>query len=238
MLLEIKDLIKEYRNGIRANDGISLSIEEGEVFGLLGPNGAGKSTLVNQIIGLLAPTSGTITLDGTDIVASPDYGRASCSYQPQGHVPIDGFTPAQAIELIGRLRGGSKRDIRARTQALIDRLDIREWADRRGQHLSGGVRRLVGFAMAVVCPARLVILDEPTNDIDPLRRRLLWAEVTALAEQGVWVRTRRSWLPPQSHVRLGRHRARLVVVARNARAGHVLPHVRAALGARHDVIEG
>ena len=187
MLLEIEDLVKEYRNGVRANDGISLSIEEGEVFGLLGPNGAGKSTLVNQIIGLLAPTSGTITLAGTDIIASPDYGRANSSYQPQGHVPIDGFTPAQAIELIGRLRGGSKRDVRARTQELIDRLDIREWADRRAQQLSGGVRRLVGFAMAVVCPAKLVILDEPTNDIDPLRRRLLWAEVIAIAEQGAAV---------------------------------------------------
>ena len=93
MLLEIRDLVKEYKGGARANDGISLDIEEGEVFGLLGPNGAGKSTLVNQVIGLLSPTSGTIKLDGVDVVQEPDASRRGCSYQPQGHVPIDGFTP-------------------------------------------------------------------------------------------------------------------------------------------------
>ena len=72
MLLEIKDLVKEYRNGVRANDGISLSVGEGEVFGLLGPNGAGKSTLVNQIIGLLGPRSGEITIDRVDVVKDPN----------------------------------------------------------------------------------------------------------------------------------------------------------------------
>jgi len=99
LLLEIRDLVKEYKGGARANDGISLDIEEGEVFGLLGPNGAGKSTLVNQVIGLLSPTSGTIKLDGVDgvdgvdVVQEPDASWRGCSYQPQGHVPIDGFTP-------------------------------------------------------------------------------------------------------------------------------------------------
>lgn len=173
MLLEIRDLVKEYKGGVRANDGISLDIEEGEVFGLLGPNGAGKSTLVNQVIGLLSPISGTIRLDGVDVVQEPDASRRGCSYQPQGHVPIDGFTLIQAIELIGRLRGGEKNLIRKRTHELIERLNIEEWSNRTGQHLSGGVRRLVGFCMAVVHPGKLVILDEPTNDIDPLRRRLL-----------------------------------------------------------------
>ena len=184
MLLEIRDLVKEYKGGARANDGISLDVEEGEVFGLLGPNGAGKSTLVNQVIGLLSPNSGTIRLDGIDVVQEPDASRRGCSYQPQGHVPIDGFTPLQAIEIIGRLRGGDKAVIRKRTHELVERLNIEEWSNRSGQNLSGGVRRLVGFCMAVVNPGKLVILDEPTNDIDPLRRRLLWAIVGELGEQG------------------------------------------------------
>ena len=187
MLLEIKDLVKEYRNGVRANDGITLSVGEGEVFGLLGPNGAGKSTLVNQIIGLLGPTSGEIVIDGVDVVRDPGFGRKVCSYLPQGIVPIVGFTPLQAIELIGRLRGGEKNAVRKRTRELIEILQIEEWANQSGQSLSGGVQRLVGFSMAVVSPGRLVILDEPTNDIDPLRRRLLWSEVTELGARGVAV---------------------------------------------------
>jgi ABC-2 type transport system ATP-binding protein len=86
--------------------------------------------------------------------------------------------------MIGRLRGGDKTTIRNRTHELIERLNIEEWSNRSGQNLSGGVRRLVGFCMAVVNPGKLVILDEPTNDIDPLRRRLLWAIVAELGEQG------------------------------------------------------
>ena len=129
MLLEIKDLVKEYRNGVRANDGITLSVGEGEVFGLLGPNGAGKSTLVNQIIGLLGPTSGEIVIDGVDVVRDPGFGRKVCSYLPQGIVPIVGFTPLQAIELIGRLRGGEKNAVRKRTRELIEILQIEECSD-------------------------------------------------------------------------------------------------------------
>jgi ABC-2 type transport system ATP-binding protein len=75
LLLEIENLVKQYKNGPRANDCISLAIEQGEVFGLLGPNGAGKTTLINQIIGLKVPTSGSIKVDGIDVVANPDYAR-------------------------------------------------------------------------------------------------------------------------------------------------------------------
>ena len=99
MLLEIKDVCKVYKGKVKANDNISLSIAAGEVFGLLGPNGAGKTTLVNQIIGLTMPTSGTIILNGVDVVANPGYARDSCSFQAQTQVPISGLNTLQAIEL-------------------------------------------------------------------------------------------------------------------------------------------
>lgn len=184
MLLEIDRLTKVYRRGVRANDDVTLQVQEGHVHGLLGHNGAGKTTLVNQVVGLLKPTSGTITLAGRDVVADPGFARKACSFQAQAQVPIDGLTPRQAIELVGRLRGGRTADVRARANRLIDALDLGEWVDTDGAKLSGGVKRLTSFAMAAVEPGRLVMLDEPTNDVDPVRRRLLWGQVRALADEG------------------------------------------------------
>lgn len=184
MLLEIENLVKQYKNGPRANDCISLAIEQGEVFGLLGPNGAGKTTLVNQIIGLKVPNSGSIKINGVDVIANPDYARKTCSFQAQTQVPIAGLTPIQAIELVGQIRGGEKELVHSKAVKLIKNLEIGEWVDKMGANLSGGVRRIVAFCMAAVIPGRIVILDEPTNDIDPVRRRLLWKEVNSLAEAG------------------------------------------------------
>jgi ABC-2 type transport system ATP-binding protein len=184
MLLEIKDVCKVYKGKVRANDNISLAIDEGEVFGLLGPNGAGKTTLVNQIIGLTMPTSGSITINDVDVVANPAYARQACSFQAQVLAPISGLSVLQAIELVGRIRGGRKADVRKRAMELIEKLELSEWQKTMGLTISGGVQRLVAFCMAAVTPGRIVILDEPTNDIDPLRRRLLWQEVQALARQG------------------------------------------------------
>lgn len=187
MLLEISELTKTYRGGRRANDGISLDVAEGEVVGLLGHNGAGKTTMVNQVIGLLRPDSGTIHLDGRDAVAEPSLARRLTAVQPQAQVPISGLTPRQAVHLVGRLRGGRADDVRQRTDRLADSLDIGQWMDTMGDRLSGGIKRLTSFCMAAVTPGRLVILDEPTNDVDPMRRRLLWEQVAALADEGVSV---------------------------------------------------
>jgi ABC-2 type transport system ATP-binding protein len=187
VLLEIDELIKVYRTGTRANDGISLAIGEGEVFGLLGHNGAGKTTLVNQVVGLLRPTSGSIRIDGRDVIADPGLARRLCSFQAQAQVPIDGLTPRQAIDLVGQLRGASRRDVERRRNALVNALELGEWLDVDASRVSGGVKRLVAFAMAAVAPGRVVMLDEPTNDVDPVRRRLLWRQVRALADEGAAV---------------------------------------------------
>jgi ABC-2 type transport system ATP-binding protein len=187
MLLQIEELTKIYRTGTRANDGINLAINEGEVFGLLGHNGAGKTTLVNQVVGLLRPSSGSIRIDGRDMVADPSLARRLCSFQAQSQVPIDGLTPRQAIDLLGQLRGASKSDVKVRRARLMEALDLEEWIDVDASRLSGGVKRLVAFAMAAVVPGRVVMLDEPTNDVDPVRRRLLWRQVRTLAAHGAAV---------------------------------------------------
>ncbi|MEV4709220.1 ABC transporter ATP-binding protein [Actinoplanes sp. NPDC049316] len=183
-MLHIESLTKVYRRGARANDDISLDVRAGEVVGLLGHNGAGKSTLLGQVVGLVRPTAGRIVLLGRDPVADPAYARQACSFQPQAQAPLTGVTPRQAIEIVGRIRGGSRADVRRRTAKLLAALDIGEWADSPAERLSGGARRLTAFGMAVVAPGRLVMLDEPTNDVDPVRRRLLWAQIRALAADG------------------------------------------------------
>ena len=183
-MLEIDDVTKVYKNGVHANDHVSLRVAPGEVVGLLGPNGAGKTTLVRQVVGLSRPTSGTIRVDGIDVVREPARARAACSWQPQSQVPTRGLSPLQAISLVAEVRGASRRTARARAQQLVDALSIEEWSQAMGWSLSGGVARLVAFAMAAAVPGRVVILDEPTNDVDPLRRRLLWQQVRALADAG------------------------------------------------------
>lgn len=183
-MLEIEKVSKVFGKDVVANDEVTISIEAGEVFGLLGPNGAGKTTLVSQVIGIAAPTRGSIRINNVDVVSKPDYARQACSYQPQSQVPIEGVTVRQAIELVGRIRGGRSKQVRKKTNALLSALQIDEWANQSGDKLSGGVKRLTAFCMAAVVPGRVVILDEPTNDIDPLRRRLLWQQVRHLADRG------------------------------------------------------
>lgn len=172
---------------LRANDDITLEVRPGEVYGLLGPNGAGKTTLVKQVIGLLKPTSGQLTLGPYDLVEDPDAARQLCSYLPQSQMPIDSFKARDVIALTGMIRGGDSAAVRKRASQLIEELDIGEWGDTLGMRLSGGVKRLVGFAMVTAWPGRVVILDEPTNDVDPRRRRLLWDQIRRLGDQGASV---------------------------------------------------
>ena len=186
MMLEVVDVSKRYRKGVLANDGVSLSVDAGEVYGLLGPNGAGKTTLVSQILGTLLPDAGTIRIDGHDVVAEPQLARRLCSYQPQAAAPVGGVTPREVIELVGRIRGGARQDVARRAEELLGRLELLETADRLAP-ASGGMARLTGFCMAAVVPGRVVVLDEPTNDVDPLRRRTLWTLVRELADAGAAV---------------------------------------------------
>jgi ABC-2 type transport system ATP-binding protein len=183
-VLEIEHVTKVYPEDVRANDDVTIEVLAGEVFGLLGHNGAGKTTLLNQVVGIAKPTSGRIRVGGVDAVADPSSARRLCSLQPQSQAPLDGVAPRAAIELMARSRGADRHRARRRAAELLVALDIGTWADARGERLSGGVRRLTAFAMAAAEPGRLVMLDEPTNDVDPVRRRLLWAQVRALADDG------------------------------------------------------
>jgi ABC-type multidrug transport system ATPase subunit len=186
-VLQVRDLVKRYRNGTLANDRLTLDLRPGEVFGLLGPNGAGKTTLVRQVLGLVRPTSGTLTLDGVDIVADPGFARRNIGFLPQGSFDLQSLTVTETIEFAARLRGVAPREARAAAARLIERLDLGPFRRTSMHAASGGVRRLAGFAAAIAAPARLLVLDEPTNDVDPLRRAVLWELIADLGRGGATI---------------------------------------------------
>ncbi|MFD2046581.1 ABC transporter ATP-binding protein [Ornithinibacillus salinisoli] len=190
MVLHVKDVTKVFSGRGKskkiANDNVTFTIDEGEIFGLLGQNGAGKTTLVNQILGLLTPDRGDIHLLGESVIQSPTRARSICSVQPQSQVPLGFLTPKQAVTLIGKMRAGKNYNPK-RLEMLFEALDMGEWANTEGEKLSGGAKRLTAFCMAVIAPGKLVILDEPTNDVDPVRRRYLWQVIRDLTNDGTSV---------------------------------------------------
>lgn len=180
----MRDLVRTYRTGrgagateIRANDGISLTVRQGEIFGLLGPNGAGKSTLVRQLTGLLRPDSGSVELLGHDIVRHPERAARLLGYLGQESSALDELTVALAAETTGRLRGLTRAQARAEAADVLTELGLEPLAQRPLAKLSGGQRRLACVAAALVGERPLLVLDEPTTGMDPVARRAVWTAV-------------------------------------------------------------
>jgi ABC-2 type transport system permease protein len=174
----VRDLTRVHRGGgpepVLANDRLSFSVRRGEVFGLLGPNGAGKTTLVSQLLGLVRPTAGDITVAGIDVVRDPEAVKAVTGYLPQTGLPMRMVEVRRALHYTGRLRGQPERDARAQTDELLDELGLDPVADRYVDRCSGGMMRLVNVGMALMGRPALLVLDEPTNELDPHNRRLVW----------------------------------------------------------------
>ncbi|SEG14402.1 ABC-2 type transport system permease protein [Nonomuraea solani] len=177
--IEVRNLTRVYQTGrngdqVRANDDLTFSIARGEVFGLLGANGAGKTTLVSQLLGLVRPTSGSIRIEGVDVVSDPEAVKAMTGFLPQTGLSMRLVEVRRALHYTGRLRGQSEKEARHQTTELIEELGLESVADRYVDQLSGGMMRLANFGMALMGRTRLLILDEPTNELDPRNRRLIW----------------------------------------------------------------
>lgn len=180
--LEAVDVRKRYRSGTLANDGISLAADLGEVIALIGPNGAGKTTFVLQLIGLLRPTAGTIRVGGTDIVADPATAKPLIGYQPQGHMAMGGVEVRDVLVFTARLRGLATQEAKAQAAALAEDFDLTSVLGTRLNRLSGGWRRLVDVAVAFAGNPRLIVLDEPTDNLDPVHRQHVWRRLDALRD--------------------------------------------------------
>lgn len=180
--IEARDVVKRYRSNVVANDGISLDAQLGEVVAILGPNGAGKTTFILQLLGLLAPTSGTIRVGEADVTADPQSVKRLSSYQPQGHMAMGGIEVRHVLPFTGRLRGLSRAEAHGQAEALITEFGLADVSDRPLHRLSGGWRRLVDVAVAFMGRPKLIVLDEPTNDLDPVHRRLIWDKLNMLRQ--------------------------------------------------------
>jgi ABC-2 type transport system permease protein len=190
--IKVEHLTRVYQTADRAgktvtaNDNLTFEVRRGEIFGLLGPNGAGKTTLVSQMLGLIKPTSGSIWVEGIDVVREPDRVKALVGFLPQTGIPLRFAEVERALNYTGRLRGQTAQDAKAQARELIDQLGMGEHAKRYVNKLSGGMLRLVNFGMALMGRPKVLFLDEPTNELDPHNRRLVWDTIARLNhEQGV-----------------------------------------------------
>ena len=186
--LGITDLRKRYPTGTEALKGVSLTIEDGEFFGLLGPNGAGKSTLIHCTTGLAQPTGGSIHIFGHDATGG-DYGEAR---QAVGLAPqepnLDWFlTVAETLDYHAGYFGMPKRERRERTEELLETFSLTEKRDERTRTLSGGMKRRLILARAMMHRPRLLILDEPTAGVDVELRLELWHYMQRINQEGTTI---------------------------------------------------
>lgn len=185
LAIEAVDLTKVYRTGVKANDRVNVVVRRGQVYSLLGPNGAGKSTFVQQVLGLIKPTTGQLRVFGLNVERDPDAVKRLIGYMPQTAFAMRDLLVDEALYFTGRLKDLSHAAAVAERDSLIREFELEEIRRRPIIHLSSGMQRITGFVMALLGHPPLLVLDEPTNDLDPVRRRTVWAAIRrAVAEQG------------------------------------------------------
>jgi ABC-2 type transport system ATP-binding protein len=186
--IEVEGLVRDFKNGPRAVDGIDLRVEPGEIYGFLGPNGAGKSTTVLMLTTLLPPTAGTARVAGHDIVREGAQVRRAIGAALQEAALDPLLTGREHMRLQTALQGVPKPERRPRGDALLERVGLSDAADRKVGGYSGGMKRRLDLALALVHSPRILFLDEPTTGLDPQSRSEMWAEVAHLArDDGVTV---------------------------------------------------
>lgn len=179
----VENLVKQYPGNVVAVEDVSLHVKEGSIFGFLGPNGAGKSTTIKILTTLALPTSGRATVGGYDVVTQAEEVRrlAGVALQDIGLDPL--MKPLELLSLQTRMFGASRAQAAGRASELMELVNLTDASDRRVGTYSGGMRRRLDLALALVHEPRVLFLDEPTTGLDPASRRDIWEEVRRLNRQ-------------------------------------------------------
>src|ERR1044071_8223415 len=185
--VRVDGLVREVKGGIRAVDGLDLEVREGEIYGFLGPNGAGKTTVVRILTTLLRPTEGRALVAGHDVVREGDAVRRAIGGALQEAAIDPLMTGRELLRMQGALHGLRGPEARERAVQLLERVGLTDAGDRRVGGYSGGMRRRLDLALALVHRPHVLFLDEPTTGLDPTSRQALWREVSALHDEGTTV---------------------------------------------------
>jgi ABC-2 type transport system ATP-binding protein len=184
--VELRELSKRF-GAFKAVDGVSLRVEEGEIFGFLGANGAGKSTTIRMLCGLLKPTSGSALVLGIDVARDPEGVKRRIGYMSQRFSLYDDLTVGQNLRFFGGVYGLRGKQAREREAWAVQMADLEGKQDRLTGELPGGWKQRLALACAVMHRPRVVFLDEPTSGVDPLSRRRFWRLIDEMAATGVTV---------------------------------------------------
>ncbi len=185
--VEATELVKTFKGGVRALEGVSLEVAEGTVFGLLGPNGAGKTTAVRILTTILAPDSGSARVLGHDVVHEAAQVRASIGLAGQYAAVDENLTGRENLRMVGQLTHLTRKVASARADELLARFELTDAANRSVKTYSGGMRRRLDLAAALVDRPPVLFLDEPTTGLDPYSRVALWGVIEELTGAGATV---------------------------------------------------
>src|SRR3972149_3551403 len=158
----------------RAVDGLSLTVSAGEIYGLVGPDGAGKTTTMRLLCGALRPDSGAAAIYGYDLTTNPELAREQTGYLAQRFSLYGDLTAMENLRFFAEVRGLRGADWRPRTLEILDFVGLAEFADRRAEQWSGGMKQKLGLATALVHRPKVLLLDEPTGGVDPVTRQDFW----------------------------------------------------------------
>ncbi|HEY69697.1 MAG TPA: ABC transporter ATP-binding protein [Anaerolineae bacterium] len=185
-MIRVNDLRRSFGD-LRAVDGLSLSIQKGEIYALVGPDGAGKTTTLRLLCGALQPDSGHIHLAGIDLQRQTEQARALIGYLPQRFSLYAELTVLENLRFFAEVRGLPAEEWHPRSSEILDFVGLGEFADRRAGLLSGGMKQKLGLAAALVHHPKILLLDEPTGGVDPVTRQNFWQLIIRLLRQDVAV---------------------------------------------------
>ncbi|EQD38619.1 daunorubicin resistance ABC transporter ATPase subunit [mine drainage metagenome] len=185
-IIEIENLVKKFGD-FTAVDRVNLSIQKGQIFGILGPNGAGKTTTINVIMGLLAPTSGTITVDGIDVKKNPGKIKDMVSLMTQETIVDEDLTAYENLDIAARLYHIPSSERHKVVMEALAEAELTDMANNKAKGFSGGMKRRLYLVKSMIFHPKVIILDEPTTGLDVQNRMQMWGHIQELQQQGVTV---------------------------------------------------